>query len=81
MAVQVNVPEAKAKLSELMERAAAGEDIVVARAGEPRVRLVPIAERTQPRQFGQLKGKIWYGPDFDDDLTDDFEALREVAEQ
>ena len=77
MTTQVNVAEAKAKLSDLVERAAGGEDIVIARAGTPRVRLVPVPVRTTPRQFGQLRGQIWYGPDFDEDLTDDFECLRE----
>lgn len=74
---QVNVAEAKAKLSDLVERAANGEDIVIARAGKPRVRLVPVPTQTEPRRFGQLEGQIWYGPDFDDDLTDMFECLQD----
>ncbi len=74
---QVNVAEAKAKLSDLVERAANGEDIVIARAGKPRVRLVPVPAQTEPRRFGQLEGQIWYGPDFDDDLTDMFECLQD----
>jgi len=78
---QVNVAEAKAKLSDLVERAANGEDIVIARSGRPRVRLVAVPERTQPRQFGQLKGQVWFGPDFDEDLTDDFEVLQDSTAQ
>lgn len=81
MSTQVNVAEAKAKLSDLMERALGGEDIVIARAGTPRVRLVPVTARTERRRFGQLKGQIWYGPDYDDDLTDEFDCLREDADE
>ncbi len=57
MSETINIYEAKAQLSRLMERAAAGEDIVIARAGKPLVRLVPI-EPPAPkrRQSGQLRG-------------------------
>ena len=44
MTVQINIAEAKAKLSSLVDRALAGEDIVIARAGKPQARLVPVAE-------------------------------------
>ncbi len=75
MTTQVNLAEAKAKLSDLVDRAANGEDIVIARAGRPRVRLVPVKERTEPRRPGALKGQIWFGPGWDEDLTDLFEDL------
>jgi prevent-host-death family protein len=42
--LSVNIAEAKAKLSELIDRALAGEDIVIARAGKPLARLVPLAQ-------------------------------------
>ena len=45
MTYQVNIAEAKAKLSELLDRALAGEDIVLARAGKPLARLVPLPRR------------------------------------
>lgn len=51
MTVQINIAEAKAKLSLLLERALAGEDIVIARAGKPVARLVPIREQ-QGRERG-----------------------------
>ncbi len=51
----INIYDAKTQLSRLVERAAAGEDIVIARAGKPMVRLVPVADRS-PRKSGQLKG-------------------------
>jgi prevent-host-death family protein len=44
----VNLYEAKTKLSQLVERAAAGEEIVIAKAGRPLARLVPLATRTAP---------------------------------
>lgn len=72
---QVNLYEAKAKLSDLVERAANGEDIVIAKSGRPRVRLVPVAERVEPRTPGRWKGHVVFGPDGDKDLTDEFEDL------
>jgi len=69
----VDLYEAKTKLSDLVERAADGEDIVIATSGRPRVRLVPVVERSEPRRPGALKGKIWFGPGWEDDLTDQFE--------
>ena len=47
MSVQINIAEAKAKLSSLLDRALAGEEIVIARAGKPLARLVPVAERAR----------------------------------
>lgn len=56
----VNIAEAKAKLSALVDRAAAGEEIILSRAGRPMARLMPLAERT-PRQPGILRH--WQIPD------------------
>ena len=47
MSVQINIAEAKAKLSSLLDRALAGEEIVIARAGKPLARLVPVTERAR----------------------------------
>ncbi len=47
MTAQINVAEAKAKLSSLLDRVLAGEDIVIARAGKPLARLVPIKEQAR----------------------------------
>ncbi len=65
MAEIVNMHQAKTSLSRLVERAVAGEDVVIARNGEPLVRLVPIAKTREPRVPGRMKGKIWIAPDFD----------------
>ncbi len=68
----VNVYEAKTHLSSLVDRAAAGEEIVIAKAGRPRARLVSLhsagAARREP---GGWKGKVWIAPDFDAPLPPD----------
>lgn len=51
MSTTVNIAEAKARLSALIDRAAAGEEIIIAKAGKPVARLAPLAERS-PRPFG-----------------------------
>ncbi len=65
MAEIVNMHQAKTSLSRLVERALAGEEVVIARNGEPLVRLVPIAKEREPRVPGRSKGQIWMAPDFD----------------
>ena len=70
----INLYEAKTKLSELVERAAKGEEIVIAKAGRPLARLVPLAKRTTPRPFGLLAGQVRIGDDFDDPLPEDIMA-------
>jgi prevent-host-death family protein len=77
MSTQVNIYEAKAKLSDLVERAAAGEEIVIAKNGRPRARLVRVIARRSPRTPGAWKGRVWMAPDFDDDLTDMFECMQD----
>jgi prevent-host-death family protein len=70
----VNLYDAKTNLSNLVERAARGEEIVIAKAGRPLARLVPLARRTTPRPLGLLAGQVTVGPDFDDPLPDDINA-------
>jgi prevent-host-death family protein len=73
----VNIHDAKTHLSSLVAEAEAGEDIVIARAGKPVVRLVPVeakAKKRIDRKPGFLKGKIWIGPDFDAPLPDEILA-------
>jgi prevent-host-death family protein len=66
----VNIHQAKTQLSKLVERAAAGEEIVIAKAGKPVARIVPLARAPSPRKPGLLKGKIRIGKNFDDPLPD-----------
>ena len=54
----VNMHQAKTHLSRLVEEAAAGEEIVIARAGKPLVRLVAVAGTAKPRRLGALAGKV-----------------------
>lgn len=60
----VNMHEAKSSLSKLVARAAAGEEVVIAKAGKPVAKLVRY-ER-EPRKLGGLEGKIWIAEDFDE---------------
>jgi prevent-host-death family protein len=62
-----NMHEAKTHLSQLAERAAQGEEIVIARNGHALARLVPLEER-KPRRLGLWKGKVSIGEGFDDPL-------------
>ena len=73
---QVGMHEAKTKLSRLVERAEAGEDIVIARNGTPVARLVPI-RRAAPLASvrGAWRGRVVIGEDFDElpeDIADAF---------
>jgi prevent-host-death family protein len=61
----VNIHEAKTQLSKLVDRAAAGSEIIIAKAGKPVARLVPLAMANRPRKLGALKGKIKVPDDFD----------------
>ena len=59
----LNIQAAKTHLSRLVEEAVAGADIVIAKAGKPMVKLIPVGPRRQPRKLGFMKGKIWTSPD------------------
>jgi prevent-host-death family protein len=62
----VNIHEAKTTLSRLVERAEAGEEIVIGRAGKPVARLVPLTTPLPRREPGALRGKIKILPGFDE---------------
>lgn len=74
MSRPINLYDAKTQLSQLVERAAAGEEIVIAKAGRPMARLVPLKVAPVVRVPGMLKGKIAIGPDFDAPLPADLTA-------
>lgn len=71
---EVNVHEAKTHLSRLLLRVAGGEEIVIARAGKPIARLVPIEPKTR-RVIGQDDGLFEIPDDFDAPLPDEVLAL------
>lgn len=60
-----NIQEAKTHLSRLVERALAGEQIVIAKAGRPCVQLTPFNVAQSPRTLGGWEGKVWIADDFD----------------
>ena len=69
MAIQANIHEAKTHFSELLERAHHGEEVVIAKAGKPYARLVPLVEAAgrQPGTFrGQIAGDVLGGVGADD---------------
>jgi prevent-host-death family protein len=74
MATIVNIYEAKAKLSKLVDLASQGEDIIIARNGKPAARLTTLKEEKLPVRFGLLKGEVWIADDFDAPLPDDILA-------
>jgi prevent-host-death family protein len=74
----VNMQEAKTHLSRLVDQAAAGEEINIAKAGKPYVRLVSCLPETTPRTLGGWEGKVRIAPDFDD-TPDDVVRLFEGA--
>ena len=68
----VNIQAAKAHLSTLVEAAGAGEEIIIAKAGKPVARLMPLEKKDFRRTLGALKGQIWIDEDtFDDPLPPD----------
>jgi prevent-host-death family protein len=72
-----NIHEAKTHLSRLVERAAAGEEIVIAKAGKPMAKLVPFEKAPPKRKLGGWKGKVWIAPDFDELPQDILAAFNE----
>lgn len=72
----VNVHQAKSQLSQLLVRMAAGEEIVIARAGKPVGRLVPFEAPPTCRAFGAWAGQVWVSEDFDT-LPDEMQAAFE----
>jgi prevent-host-death family protein len=73
----VNLHAAKTHLSRLVDKAMAGEDVVIAKAGKPMVRLVPVQAKHRRTGFGTLKGQLRISEDFDAPLPD--EVLRAFA--
>ena len=66
-----NIHEAKTHFSKLIERARQGEDIIVAKAGTPMVRLVPVEAPRKRRKPGSARGMFTMSDDFDDPLPED----------
>jgi prevent-host-death family protein len=74
----VNIYDAKTNLSKLVERAAAGEEIVIAKAGKPKAKLVPYQPPRKKRRFGHnLLGISYIADDFDAPLPPDLQKYFE----
>ena len=66
MAEVLNLYDAKTHLSQLVERAASGEEIIIAKAGKPMAKLTALSEENLgKRQSGVWKGELWIAEDFD----------------
>lgn len=64
--MEFNVHEAKTHFSKLLAKVEAGEEVVIARAGKPVAKLVPVADKKIPRRLGTAKGQIVVPDDFND---------------
>lgn len=68
----VNIHDAKTHLSELLAQALAGDEVIIAKANKPLIRLVPLEPPKKKRVFGLHKGEVWVSDDFDEPLPDEF---------
>lgn len=74
----VNIHEAKTQLSKLLEQVQAGEDVVIAKAGAPIVRLIPYAPpRRRVAPPGAMEGEGWIADDFDEPIDELFDCLKD----
>ncbi len=71
----MNIHEAKTHLSQLLERVAMGEEVVIAKSGTPVARLVPVQTHSKKRVPGSAKGEFTVPDDFNDPLPKDVEDL------
>jgi prevent-host-death family protein len=67
----VNIHAAKTQLSRLVDAAAAGEEIIIAKSGKPMARLGPLVDTRRKRRLGVLAGKLRVPEDFDAPLPDE----------
>ena len=59
------IEQSRILISDLIEKALSGEEVVIARDGTPLVKLVPVPAELEPRVPGRGEGKIWMSPDFE----------------
>jgi prevent-host-death family protein len=77
MRATYNMHDAKTQLSRLAERAANGEEIVIARNGRPLAKLGPLDDQGKARRLGLWKGQVWMSDDFDAPLPADIQRYFE----
>jgi prevent-host-death family protein len=71
MGEKVNIYDAKTRLSQLVDRAEAGEEIIIARGGRPAARLIAFSPAAVKRKPGRMRGRIRVGREFDAPLPAD----------
>jgi prevent-host-death family protein len=81
MSKPVNLYEAKTHLSTLVDRAAKGEEIIIAKAGKPKARLVPLRDASVKRRPGAWRGRVRTSRDFDAPLPESIMADFEGRER
>ncbi|MEJ1966201.1 MAG: type II toxin-antitoxin system prevent-host-death family antitoxin [Gammaproteobacteria bacterium] len=74
-----NIHEAKTNLSRIVDDVAAGTEVIIAKAGKPMARLVPINVPLKAKKLGLLKGKISVPEDFNEPLDEEVRAQFEGA--
>lgn len=78
MSTIINIHEAKTHLSRIVEDVAAGAEVVIAKAGRPMARLVPLQSHADRKSLGLLRGRLVVPDDFNSplspDVTESFEA-------
>lgn len=74
-----NLYDAKTNLSQLVDRASAGEEIIIAKNGVPLARLVPLRERAIPRRPGGWEGRAIIADDFDAPLAEEIQRAFDAS--
>jgi prevent-host-death family protein len=73
----IKLYDAKTHLSDLVERAAQGEEFIIAKGDEPKARLIPVARHARQRVPGAWEGRVWISEDFDAPLPPEISAAFE----
>jgi prevent-host-death family protein len=79
--MQVNFHDAKTHLCRYVDQALAGEEVVIARAGKPLVRLIPLMDEQPPRRLGFLAGTARIDADLKGDFEDEINAMFDLGPQ
>ncbi|QZZ21424.1 type II toxin-antitoxin system prevent-host-death family antitoxin [Leptothermofonsia sichuanensis E412] len=67
---QVDITDAQTQITQLLESALQGKEVIITRNNQPILKLIQIPPATKRRQRGSAKGQIWMAPDFDAPLED-----------
>ena len=78
MADIINIHDAKTHLSRIVEEVAAGREVIIAKAGKPMAKLVPLGAKVTKKNLGLLKGRLKIPPDFNNPLP---EAVMQLFER